>query len=183
LLFSISPSSQAKGIATIFTGMGSLAYGELAGERIKLGLMLHDPEEESDCFSDNTHWSHYYDAKSIQNVYTGRYTRIDGSLIEGPSVSNLVAAKDQQLDQEINKRIDHMMVKMQVLVDSAEKDNIAYDQLLAEGNIQGGKKIMAVVDSLLETTKGIEKGIKILKLEAIAFEGSDNLDSPDAINQ
>ena len=46
---------------TIFTGLGSLSYGELAGERMKLGLILHDPEEEHDCFSDNTHNSHYYD--------------------------------------------------------------------------------------------------------------------------
>ena len=40
------------GIAAILTGMGSLSYGELAGERMKLGLLLHDPEEEHDCFSD-----------------------------------------------------------------------------------------------------------------------------------
>lgn len=44
-----------RGLATILTGLGSLSYGELAGERMKLGLMLHDPEEEHDCFSDNTH--------------------------------------------------------------------------------------------------------------------------------
>ena len=37
-----------QGLATIATGMGSLSYGELAGERMKLGLMLHDPEEEHD---------------------------------------------------------------------------------------------------------------------------------------
>jgi putative iron-regulated protein len=46
------------GLAAMLTGLGSLSYGELAGERIKLGLMLHDPEEEHDCFSDNTHNSH-----------------------------------------------------------------------------------------------------------------------------
>ena len=34
-------------------GLGSLSYGELAGERTKLGLMLHDPEEE-DCFTTPT---------------------------------------------------------------------------------------------------------------------------------
>ena len=27
--------------------MGSLSYGELAGERMKLGLMLNDPEEST----------------------------------------------------------------------------------------------------------------------------------------
>lgn len=68
-----------KGLTMMITGMGSLSYGELAGERMKLGLMLHDPEEEHDCFSDNTHYSHYYNAKGIQNVYLGHYTRIDGT--------------------------------------------------------------------------------------------------------
>ena len=49
------------GVVAILTGMGSLSYGEQAGERMRLGLMLHDPEEEHDCFSDNTYNSHYYD--------------------------------------------------------------------------------------------------------------------------
>ena len=73
------------GLASILTGIGSLAYGELAGERTKLGLMLHDPEEEHDCFSDNTHNSHFYDAKGIKNVYLGQYTRTDGSVVSGAS--------------------------------------------------------------------------------------------------
>ena len=81
------------GLIAILTGMGSLSYGELAGERMKLGLLLHDPEEEHDCFSDNTYNSHYYDQLGIRNVYTGRYRRIDGSVVSGPSVSELVAAK------------------------------------------------------------------------------------------
>ena len=69
---STNPASIA--LTAIFTGLGSLSYGELAGERMKLGLLLNDPEEEHDCFSDNTHNSHYYDAIGIENVYLGRYT-------------------------------------------------------------------------------------------------------------
>ena len=34
-------------IAKMVIGMGSLAFGELAGERIKLGLLLNDPEAVS----------------------------------------------------------------------------------------------------------------------------------------
>ena len=69
------------GIVAILTGMGSLSYGEQAGERMRLGLMLNDPEEEHDCFSDNTHNSHYYDGLGVQNVYLGEYVRVDGSLV------------------------------------------------------------------------------------------------------
>ena len=54
-------ADETAGIAAILTGMGSLSYGEQAGERMRLGLMLNDPEEEHDCFSDNTHNSHFYD--------------------------------------------------------------------------------------------------------------------------
>ncbi len=32
------------GLTALLTGMGSLSYGELAGERMKLGLLLHDPK-------------------------------------------------------------------------------------------------------------------------------------------
>ncbi|MEM6275730.1 MAG: imelysin family protein, partial [Pseudomonadota bacterium] len=37
--------SDAEGISAMLTGLGSLSYGELAGERMQLGLILHDPEE------------------------------------------------------------------------------------------------------------------------------------------
>ena len=79
------------GLRAMLQGLGSLSYGELAGERMKLGLLLHDPEEEHDCFSDNTHNSHYYDIAGMLAVYDGRYERIDGSVVEGPSLADLVA--------------------------------------------------------------------------------------------
>src|SRR5690606_9695335 len=82
------PGNEA--ISAILTGLGSLSYGELAGERMKLGLMLHDPEEEHDCFSDNTHNAHYYDQVGIQNVYLGTYKRVDGSVVQGPGLADAV---------------------------------------------------------------------------------------------
>jgi len=170
------------GLAIILTGMGSLSYGELAGERMKLGVMLHDPEEEHDCFSDNTHWSHFNDALGIKNVYTGTYTRIDGSKLTGPSISDLVKAKDSAVDKELRKSIINALFRMRLLVDSAELNGIAYDQLLAAGNSAGNKKIMDAVDALLVQTKAIEKAVTTLNLESIAFEGSNSLDNPSSIN-
>lgn len=178
---SLLNGSAQEGIATIFSGMGSLSYGELAGERMKLGLMVHDPEEEHDCFSDNTHWSHYNDALSIKNVYTGTYTRVNGTKISGPSASDLVAAKDKTADKQLRKLLDNTLNKMQVLVDSAEKEGVAYDQLIGEGNKAGNAKIMAAINALLNQTKGIEKAVVTLNLGNIAFEGSDSLDNPEAV--
>ena len=176
-------ADESAGITAILTGMGSLSYGEMAGERMKLGVLLHDPEEEHDCFSDNTHFSHYYDLVSIQNVYTGNYTTIDGTQISGPSVSDLVNAADQATNEELLAQITNSISKAQIIVDSAEKDGVAYDQLLAENNSAGNAKIMNVVNALLEQTKGIEKAVSVLGINQLEIEGSDSLDSPTAIFQ
>ena len=170
-----------KNLATIFTGMGSLSYGELAGERMKLGLMLHDPEEEHDCFSDNTHWSHYDDALGIRNVYTGAYTRIDGSVLSGPSLSDLVAARDAAADRVLREHLDATMAAMQVLVDTAQGGE-AYDQMIGEGNTSGNAKVKAAVDALVAQTRAIEKAVNAMGLGSIAFEGSDSLDAPEKVN-
>ncbi|MFP3387038.1 imelysin family protein, partial [Tritonibacter sp. SIMBA_163] len=76
------------------TRMGSLPYGEQAGERLRLGLKLNDPEEEHDCFSDNTPNSHYYDGLGSQNVYLGEYVRVNGEVVSGPALADLLEAAD-----------------------------------------------------------------------------------------
>lgn len=176
----ISAGDEKEGLATILTGMGSLSYGELAGERIKLGLMLHDPEEEHDCFSDNTHNSHFYDAKGIQNVYLGEYTRVNGSKIKGSNIADLVAAKDAAIDSALKAKLDDTMKKMSVLVKTAEAGE-AYDQMIAENNKTGNKKVLDVVIALTAQTKAIEKAVLTLGLSSLEIEGSDSLDSPEKV--
>src|SRR5690554_241445 len=119
------------GLVAMLTGLGSLSYGELAGERIKLGLMLHDPEEEHDCFSDNTHNSHFYDQVGMMNVYLGRYVRVDGSTVKGPSLSDLVKQRDAALDREMNAKLNATLTAMQALKQRAETVE-TYDQMIAQ---------------------------------------------------
>lgn len=170
------------GISAILTGMGSLSYGELAGERMKLGILLHDPEEEHDCFSDNTYNSHYYDALGIQSAYTGEYVRPDGTKMTGPSLSELVAAKDAALDTEMKAKLDKTMAAMQAMVKRGETVE-AYDQMIAEGNTEGNATVQAAVDGLIDQTKTIERVISALDLGKIELEGSDSLDNPNAVFQ
>jgi putative iron-regulated protein len=165
------------GLTRIFTGLGSLSYGELAGERMQLGLMVHDPEEEHDCFSDNTHNSHFFDALGIRNVYLGRYRRIDGSIVAGPSVSDLVREKSADTDAALRARLDETMTAMQVMVRRAVTTE-AYDQMIGEGNDAGNKIVQNAIDALLNQTRAIERGVTVLELKSIDFEGSDSLDAP-----
>jgi len=168
------------GLLTMLTGMGSLSYGEQAGERMKLGLMLNDPEEEHDCFSDNTHNSHYYDGLGIRNVYLGSYTRVDGSTVSGPSLSDLVAARDAGVDAELKGDLDASVKALKAIVTAAE-GGFAYDMMLEPGNTQGEALIMGAVDALVKQTGAIERAVATLGLSKVAFEGSDSLDNPGAV--
>lgn len=170
------------GISAILTGMGSLSYGELAGQRMKLGLLIHDPEEEHDCFSDNTHISHLYDAIGIRNAYHGSYKRLDGSTVEGPSVSDLVKAADAALDTELSGKLDATVARMEAIKARADAGE-AYDQQIGEGNTEGNATVQAAIDALVDQTKSIERAVAALRLDAISFEGSDSLDSPDKVFQ
>lgn len=170
------------GIRSVLTGMGSLSYGELAGERMKLGLLLHDPEEEHDCFSDNTHASHLNDAIGIASAYTGEYTRVDGTKMTGPSLSELVVARDAALDTEVKGKLETTVAAMNALAERA-KGGEAYDQMIGEGNADGNAAVQAAIDGLIDQTKSFERVIASLDLGTIELEGSDSLDNPDAVFQ
>lgn len=169
------------GISAILTGLGSLSYGELAGERMKLGLMLHDPEEEHDCFSDMTHLSHYYDGLGIRNVYTGSYTRVDGSVVSGASISDLVKAADPAVDTQLRAELDASVAALGRLKETAEA-GMAYDQMLGMGNEEGAALINASVEALVTQTRSIQRAVAALGAQ-IEVEGSDSLDNPMAVFQ
>lgn len=176
----VTQATGTNGVRAIFTGLGSLTYGEMAGERMKLGLLLHDPEEEHDCFADNTHNSHYYDVIGIRNIYFGEYTRPDGSKVSGPSASDLVRAKDPEIDKRVRAAINNTVEKMSVLKQRAETKE-RYDQMIAHGNTEGNAVVQAAIDALVAQAKELERAIAVLKLEAIQFEGSHSLDEPGKV--
>ncbi len=170
------------GLVAMLTGLGSLSYGELAGERIKLGLMLHDPEEEHDCFSDNTHNSHLYDQVGMMNVYTGQYKRVDGAVVEGASLASLVKERDAKLNEEVLAKLDATLKAMQAMKKHAETVE-TYDQMIAQGNEKGNAIIQAVVDGLVAQTRSFERVIALLDLGEVQIEGSDSLDNASAVFQ
>jgi len=178
----LAEGSDDTGLGIMLTGMGSLSYGELAGERMKLGLMLNDPEEEHDCFSDNTHNSHFRDSVGIRAVYLGEYRRVGGKRVKGPSLSQLVAEIDPKLDAELRAKLDATVAKMAAMKKRAETVE-AYDQMIGKGNAKGNAVVQASIDALTDQTKSIERVVAALKLKAIAFEGSESLDDPAKVFQ
>ncbi|MEM0977457.1 MAG: imelysin family protein [Pseudomonadota bacterium] len=170
------------GISAMLTGMGSLSYGETAGERMRLGVMLNDPEEEHSCFADNTHNDHFYNGVGIQNVYLGSYTSVDGTVIEGPSLSDLVAHDDADLDAEMKAKLNAAVMALGRIKIAAEA-GFTYDMMLERGNATGEALIMGGVNGLIDQTASIERVVAALGVDAIEFEGSDSLDNPEAVFQ
>lgn len=168
------------GITAILTGMGSLSYGEQAGERMKLGVMLNDPEEEHDCFSDNTHNSHYYDGLGIRNVYVGEYVSASGAVVTGESLQDLLGAADPAVEAELTSAINATMSELGQIKAAAEA-GFSYDQMLERGNAAGEALILSAVDALVAQTRSIERAVTVLDLDGVGIEGSDSLDNPAAV--
>ncbi len=175
-------ADDAAGLSAILTGMGSLSYGEVAGERMRLGVMLNDPEEEHSCFADNTHNDHYYDGLGVQNVYLGSYTRIDGSTVTGASLADLVGETDAALDAEMQVKLAATMRELGEIKLAAEA-GFAYDQMLEAGNADGEALVMGGVNAFVDQTRTIERIVAVVGAGDITVEGSDSLDDPEAVFQ
>ena len=138
-----------EGLTLILRGMGSLSGSELSGERMNVAYMTKDQEDEHSCFSDNTHVDALHDALGIQNVYLGRYTRTDGSVVEGPSLSDLVRARDPELDAR-------MRMQLSASVDAIGAIPTPFDQAIQGLDSAPGRvAVRAAIDALRAQTATI----------------------------
>lgn len=158
----------------MFFGMGSLSLGELAGERMKVALEANSTEDEHDCFSDNTHNTLFFNAKSIRNIYLGEYKRTDGSVVKGPSLSDLVAKADAAADTDLKNDLANTEAKMQVIVDRAEKDGVRFDQMIAPEDKDDQQKIRDAIASLVKQTGAIEKAATAVGVQDLKPDNADH---------
>jgi len=166
------PGEQA--LRRMMFGMGSLSLGELAGERMKVALEANSTEDEHDCFSDNTHNSHFYNNQGISNVYFGSFKRLDGSTLTGPSLADLVKQKDPSVAEVNQQKFDESMAETAKLVVSAEQNGVYFDQLIAADNTQGHALINGAILALVEQTRAIEHSAKVLGIENLNPDTADH---------
>jgi putative iron-regulated protein len=77
-----------------------LSAGELAGERMAVAYETRDQEDEHSCFSDNTNADVVGDLEGIRMVYLADFPGVDG-----PALSDLVAAIEPDLDNTLREQI------------------------------------------------------------------------------
>ena len=163
-----------QGFRKMLFGMGSLSLGELAGERMKVALEANSTEDEHDCFSDNTHNSHFYNNLGIRNVYTGQYQRVNGDVITGPSLADLVATASKDEAITIITRFDQSQDALQKLVDSAEKEGVFFDQLIASGDDKGNQLVKSAISSLVAQTSAIEEAAGLIGIQQLNPDTADH---------
>lgn len=136
-------------VRKMLVGLGSLSRGELAGERLEVALNSQDQEDEHSCFSDNTHRDAVTNAKGIQNVWLGSYQRVDGSVVSGPSLKDLVAVTDAALADKTTKQIAESVA-------AAEGIQAPFDrEILGDKNAPGRQRIQTTIASLTQQSKDL----------------------------
>ena len=135
-------------VRKILLGMASLGEAELAGERLGVAMLSADQEDEHSCFSDTTHNDIMANAAGIANVYFGRYLRLDGSLVAGPSVADLVRQADVASDNEMRERTERVEQAAAAL-------QYPFDREILTDNLAGRARVQEVIDALYAQTRTI----------------------------
>ena len=130
----------------IITGIGELSRGELAGERMTVAFEERSQEDEHSCFSDNTTADIVANALGIQMVFMG-----DFGAVSGPGIKDLIAAKDQELADQLESEITSS-------VNLAAAIPEPFDQHLSEGvsdQTPGRQSVKTTIVSLENQTDTI----------------------------
>ena len=138
------------GIEKILTGMIVLSGFETGGERLQASLDSGDQDDEHSCFSDNTHRDMVQDVRGIMNVWKGTYTALDGSVIEGPGIYDVVL----DLDSDLAARLDAQIVESLELANALKAP---YDQEIAPDNAEGNARVQALIQSLRDQETMLEE--------------------------
>jgi putative iron-regulated protein len=148
----------------MFTGVAALAEVEMAGERMNVPLLSSDQEEEQSCFSDNTVKDLRANIAGIEHVYFARYKRTDGTTITGPSLADLVKAKDPRVAEEMEARIARTRETVAALHEPFDREILA-------DNKEGRERMQAAIDALRAETLSFSRAARSIQVFLSDLEG------------
>ena len=147
----------------MLVGMGSLARGELAGERLEVALATQDQEDEQSCFSDNTHNDIIANALALNNVWLGHYRNAAGAMVEGPALRDLVAEKDPAAAEETTRQLA-------AALEGARAIHAPFDQeILGDDAAPGRQRIRVVIDALKQASQGLVRSARAVGITRLTL--------------
>lgn len=150
----------------IITGMGTLAAGELAGERMQIALLNDSQEDEHSCFSDNTHRDIWLNAEGVSNAFYGKYAGYNSSLTS-TSVNQTSNAKtgygiyDYLKDVGLPKFADEVKAKFATTetaykaIDAAARSGKPFDVQIKDFTSADSKPVRDTITALTAEAKAI----------------------------
>lgn len=145
----------------ILFSMGSLSFGELAAERIRVALLANAQEDEQSCFSDTTDVAIYNNAIAVRNIYAGYYETSDGREIDGPSISALILKKHPDIHARFEQQLALTLASAYEISDAAANGEPFDQQILADDEA-GNQRLQKMIERLRSQTETIEKLSELL---------------------
>jgi len=165
-----------EGLRRMLFGIIRLAGDEMAGERMRVALLTHAPEEEQDCFSDDTHQSLYNNAVGIQNIYYGHYQNDRYQSGEHYQAPLSLAALARRVDDALADQIDEAILRTQLALSAIQRlgeGGQTFDLLIRPGQPEGRRAIEKAIEALQAQSQLFEQlGGRL------GFENSLNPQSP-----
>jgi putative iron-regulated protein len=144
----LQTSDVSEGLNRILFGLAAMSSEELAGERMHVAVMTNSPEEEQDCFSDDTHNSLWFNALGIENFYYGRYKGRSHIKLETDSLAALAAKYYPELAREIDAGFSETKAAMKVIWAAGNTGEQYVDQFIAPDNAAGHALFQRVISGL-----------------------------------
>ena len=102
-------------------------------------------------------------ALGLENVWLGRYRRANGALVEGPSLRDLVAARDPEIAEQTTRDLAQAL-------EAARAIHAPFDQEILGGDeAPGRQRIRAVIDSLKRTSQDLVKGAYVIGITRLTL--------------
>lgn len=168
-----------KGLLEILTGMGTLAEGELAGERMKIALNNDSQEDEHSCFSDNTHRDIWLNAEGVSNSYYGEYAGYDsnqdgtddkGTKVSGYGLDDYLKSKDLT---DVATAVENALKATETAykaIDNDARNNKPFDVVINDNTSNDAAHVKATIEALNKEAQEIQKMAKALGLDGVVVD-------------
>ncbi len=172
-----SAATTAK-ITTIVQAMGTLSYGELAGERMQVAYAGNSQEDEHSCFSDNTHRDVWLNAEGVSNSYYGDYAGYDSNL-DGTDNENTMAVNGYGFDDYLEEKgLSNLNADIKVAltatttqytaIDTSARNGSPFDVLIMDAQRNSANPINTTIDALKAQSNGFISMAEELNLGTVS---------------
>lgn len=177
---SVDSVDQAKSkFYEVLYAMGTMAQGELAGERMQIALSADSQEDEHSCFSDNTHRDIWLNAEGIANVYYGDYAGYDATL-DGNDDNTARAVNGYGFDDYLRDLgtdagdvMEQALAKTKTYyeaIDTNARAGYPIDVVIMDKTGERAQPVSNMIYSLTDVAYGVEDILEALSIDGNAYD-------------